>query len=279
MTARGNFQRLDVVAVREFFVVHAHLLDPHRRRQRIQFDARWISGHQSFRRRKPQPPVRRFAARRLQTFGTFERRQPVVNAVIQKNQFGQFAVRAAVQILFARTQDAAVGTHPEKSAPVRFDVSNDAVGQTLFAIDDGKFSALEPIQTAAKCADPQRAIVGKMQALDEVGRKPVGFFEPAKISVLQTNEAAARRAEPQRARFVLRNGTHVAERLAVYFAEPLQFSVVVTQQASRGADPKFIAQKQKRRNRRAKIFKARRKIKRVVLLREQSSSRYSRRKK
>ena len=112
------------------------------------------------------------------------------------------------------------------------------LGKPCSLIDDGKFSVLEPVQPAAERADPQRAVVRKMQALDEIGRQPVGFFEPAKISILQTHQAAARRAEPQRARFVLRDGAHVAERLAGNFVEPLQFSVLITQRARRACRSK-----------------------------------------
>ena len=52
---------------------------------------------------------------------------------------------------------------------VRLNVADDAVGQTLLAVDDGKFPILITVQPAPERADPQRSVVRKMQALDEVG--------------------------------------------------------------------------------------------------------------
>src|SRR5208282_1237499 len=126
--------------------------------------------------------------------------QPFVDAVTQKRHLVQVAVGAAVQILFTRTEDAAIRAHPVISASVRFDIANDAVGQALFSIDDGKFPVLVAVKAAAEGADPQRAVIRNMQALDKIGRKPVRFLEPAGISIPQTNDTTASRAEPQRPR-------------------------------------------------------------------------------
>src|SRR5208283_5547787 len=111
-----------------------------------------------------------------------------------------------------------------------------------------------------------------MQAVDEIARQAFGFFESPETSVLRVHQPAARRAEPKSAIFIRRDGAHIAERLARNLVEQFQFSVLITHRARRRSNPKFVAPKQKRRHRHAKIFRPWRKIKRLILLNVQSAA-------
>ena len=59
-------------------------------------------------------------------------------------------------------------THPKKSPVILLDVADDTVGQSLPAINHGEMSVFEPVQSAAKRPDPERALLVKAQAFDEI---------------------------------------------------------------------------------------------------------------
>src|SRR5215469_14157530 len=151
-------------------VIDRERFDPHWRWQRVGSDTGRIYSHQSFGSGKPQSSVGGFASGRLQAFRTLQRGQTIVDAVSQARHFCELAVGTEIQIGLARPDNAAVGTHPQITPPVRFDVADDVVGQALIPIDHGKMPVRHPAQTAAEGSYPQRSFAIKMEALDEVTR-------------------------------------------------------------------------------------------------------------
>ena len=193
-------------------VVHPHGFNHDRRRQEIPFHVLRIHRHQPLAGGKPQTAIRRPAARRLQPFRTFDRRQTVIDAISQAMHLIGFPIRTIVQLRLADPDDAAMGTHPEKSPAVLLDVADDAVGQSLLAIDHGKMSLFEPVQIPPPNV-PIHSVpsVVKVQAFDEIARQAVGFPELPDALVFQAGEAAPGHAKPDGALAVFRHRAHIAQ--------------------------------------------------------------------
>lgn len=74
-----------------------------------------------------------------------------------------FAFRATIQFLPGRADNAGVRTHPIAAAAIVHNATNDIIRQSLAHRNGRELAVFQSVQTAAKGANPERALLVEME--------------------------------------------------------------------------------------------------------------------
>ena len=210
-------------------VIHQQCFNHDRRGKLVGDDVLRIHNPQAFAGGKPQSPVRSPAPGRLKPARTFQRRETIADAVSQAMHFLDLSVGATVQFRFFGPDDAVVRTHPKITIPIVLNIADDTIRQSLVLANDRKMPIPQAAEAATEGADPERAFVVKVQALDIVAGQAIASPKPFQHAILPAAQPATGHAEPNGAVLVFDHGPHVAQGFAPIVQNPRGFAGLVAQ--------------------------------------------------
>ena len=209
-----------------FLTIHHQGFDHHRRPRHIQPRLIRLHPRGPLHRREPQPPRPVMPCRRLIPARTFQRRQPVRTAIINRSNISTPPRRKVFQVRLGHAKNSLVRPQPQIPPPVIQNLANHIVRQSVFLAKPRKLSIPKPQQPAAKRPRPDRPVHIRQHRPHRRGLRAVRRPVCGHFINRNPEQFATARPAPNRPKVILRQRPDVTPRAAFEWLDGFRRTVL-----------------------------------------------------